>query len=254
MTEREIIEYIDSGANFYISMFGNAEHMEMVNKECYTYIKPNDGEHGITFVYNIHMEHLPTERQKELVAEIKALDMPIWLDLLTSDALFFLFFGKNKIHGQTEFADDDEVYLALLPDEKTDFHADNDKIIQVQSAEDFALWAQVTNNLLAGGYPDMHPVYHYPLCKKGFMKCYIMYHNNVPVSVASTMNNHGIVSLEFVATIPEMRRQGFAKSVCEKAVNDALADGAKIITVRAANAAAGRLYQAVGFQAYNYVL
>ena len=42
----------------------------------------------------------------------------------------------------------------------------------------------------------MHPVYHYPLCEKGLMQCYVLYDGNTPVSVASIMNNDGIASLE----------------------------------------------------------
>lgn len=49
------------------------------------------------------------------------------------------------------------------------------------------------------------------------MKCYILYHDDAPVSVASIMDNNGAASLEFVGTVPEMRRRGFAKAVCEKA-------------------------------------
>lgn len=100
----------------------------------------------------------------------------------------------------------------------------------------------------------MHPVYHYPLCEKGLMQCYVLYDGDIPVSVASIMNNNGIASLELVATIPEMRRRGFSKTVCEKAVCDTFSSGAKIITVRAVNAAAGRLYQSMGFKVYNYAL
>jgi len=68
------------------------------------------------------------------------------------------------------------------------------------------------------------------------------------------MDNNGIASLEFVATIPEMRRQGFARKVCEKAVGDSFLDGAKIVTVRAIDAVSGKLYQTMGFEAYNYLI
>ena len=64
------------------------------------------------------------------------------------------------------------------------------------------------------------------------------------------MDNNGFDSLEFVGIIPEMRRKGFAKAVCEKAVSDAFADSVSIITIRAINRAAARLYQSVGFKAY----
>lgn len=78
-----------------------------------------------------------------------------------------------------------------------------------------------------------------------------MYRDNNPVSVAAIMDNNGAASLEFVGTIPEMRKKGFARAVCEKAVCDAFCDGASIITIRAINAAAARLYQSIGFKAYN---
>ena len=254
MTDREIIQHIDNGANFYVSLFGNAIHMEKVDKEFYSYIKPKAGEYGISFIYNVRIENLPLEQQKSLIYEIKSMHMPIWLDLLTSDEVFYMFFGKEKTHGQTEFNENDEIYLAMLPEEKRKCYENNNKIIKIHSAEEFALWAQMTNDLLAGGYPDIHPVNHFTLCEKESLKCYIMYHDNIPVSVAAIMDNNGIASLEFVATIPEMRKKGFAKAVCEKAVYDAFSNGASIITVRAINAVAGKLYKSIGFKAYNYAL
>ena len=254
MTDREIIKCINDGANYYVSMFGNAEHMEIVHKEFYSYVKPMTDEHGINIIYNVHIENLAIEQQKEVVAEMKALHMPIWIDLLASDELFFWVFGKKKLHGQTVFDDNDEIYMALLPDEKVSTIPSKEVIVSVKSVEEFALWAQIANDVLAGGYPDMHPIYHYPLCQNGLMKCYICYSNGIPVSVAAIMNNNGVVSLEFVATIPEMRRRGLAKAVCEKAVCDALEEGAKIITVRAVDSTAGKLYQSLGFKAYNYAI
>ena len=87
MTEKEIIKYIDAGANFYVSMFGRAEHMEVVDNGFYTYVKPKAGEYGITFIYDIRIGELPAERQKILIDEIKSLNMPVWLDLLAEDEL-----------------------------------------------------------------------------------------------------------------------------------------------------------------------
>lgn len=254
MTEKEILAHINDGANYYIRMFGKAEHMETIHKEFYSLVQPKENEQGISIIYNVHIEDLPLEKQKELVAEMKALSMPIWLDLLSSDQVFSLIFGKDKVHRQTEFADDDEIYMALLPHEKTESLIHTEKIVKVQSAEEFATWAKLSNDILANGYPHMHPIYHYPLCRDGILKCYILYHQGIPVSVASIMDNNGIASLEFVATIPEMRRQGFARAVCDKAVEEAFLDGAKIVTLRAIDAVAGKLYQTIGFGAYNYVI
>lgn len=265
MTEQEIIKHINEGAKHYIRMFAHAEHMETYEKEYYSYIKPKAGEHGICIVLDIKIENLPKERQQELVNEIKALYMPIWLDLDASDKVFKMFFGKEKVHGQTVFTEDDEIYMAMLAEEwrenaKTGKIWDSQKeqspakVIKVNSVEEFALWAKINNDVLAGGYADMHPVYHYPLCQKGLLHCYIAYNGDEPVAVASIMSNEGVASLEFVATVPEARRKGYARAVCEKAVEDAFAAGARIVTVRAANLAAGKLYEKIGFKAYNYAL
>lgn len=254
MTEREILKHIDSGANFYISMIGNAQHMEMVDKKYYSYIRPKKDVHGISLVYNIRIENLPTEQQKEIIAEIKSLNMPTWLDLLASDEVFYLFTGNERIHGQTELDVNSEFYMAMLPNEKPDYHVDREMINKVQSPEEFATWVQVPNDVLAGGNPDVHPIYHYHLCEEGVMNCYMIYHNDVPVSAAATMDSHGIVSLEFVATFPEMRRKGFARAVCEKAVCDAFSNGAQIVTVRAIDGIAANLYKSMGFKIYNYAI
>lgn len=254
MTDREILEYIDSGANYYVSMFGKAEHMEIVDKGCYSYVRPKASEHGIRIIYNVHIDDLPNEQREAVTAEIKALGMPVWIDLLATDEVFQSVFGKEKVHGQTILADDDEVYMAILPDEVIHRQICKHKVVTAHSEKEFSIWAKIANDVLAHGYPDMHPVYHYALCKMGLMKCYIAYCGNIPVSVAAIMDNNGIASLEFVATVPEMRRQGFAKLVCERAVLDAFADGSRIITVRAVDARAARLYQSIGFKTYNHAI
>lgn len=252
MTDREIVQYIDSGANYYVSLFGNAPHMRRVDKEHYSYIEPKTDEYGISFVHNVRVDELPPERKKEVIAEIKSLHMPVWLDLLSSDETFFLFFGKEKLHGQTTFAENDEVYMAILPEEKTTCHEKDDSVRKVQSAQEFAVWTQIVNGVLSGGAPAIHPVHHFPLCKNGMLNCYMMYRDNIPVSVAAIMDDHGVASLEFVATIPEMRRKGLARAVCEKAVCDVFSNGAKIVTVRAINLTAAKLYRSVGFKTYNH--
>lgn len=254
MTEKEIIKYIDDGANFYISALGDAEHMEIVERAFYRYVRPKTDEHGIRFIFDVRLDGLPMDQMRKIVSEIKALHMPVWLSLSASDELFYLFFGKSKIHGQTVFEEEDEVYMALLPTRETNDQACGHSIIKVKSPTEFAVWAEITNCIFADGRPDVHPSFHYPLCHNGIMKCYILYNADTPAAVCAVLNNHGIASIEFVATIPEMRRNGYAKAVCVKAIHDAFSDGAKIITVRAANAAASKLYQSLGFKAYNYAL
>lgn len=250
MTHREIIQHIDDGANYYVGLFGEAVHMERVDGEFYSYIKPKAGEQGISFIYKVHIDELPSERKKAVIDEMKSMKMPIWLGLLASDETAFLFSGKEPAHERTEPGEDDEVYMAMLPEDRKEYCESCHQIIRVHSADEFALWAKISNDIFAGGYPDIHPVNHFVWCEKSGVKCYILYHGEVPVSIAAIMDNNGAASLEFVGTVPEMRKRGFAKAVCEKAISDAFADGASIVTLRAVNAATARLYGSMGFKAY----
>ena len=113
MTNREIIDYIDRGANYYVSLFGRAEHMEIVQREHYSLVRPKGDVFGIRFVYDVRLEGLPLQRQKELAAEIHALGMPVWLNLGTSPEAFQAFTGREKQDVPQD--SDGESYLAMLP-------------------------------------------------------------------------------------------------------------------------------------------
>lgn len=254
MTDAEILQHIDDGANHYVELFSRAKHMRIIDTGFYSYVKPVSDVYGISFIYNIRLDDLPPVQQRQLVGEIKALQMPLWLSLRASDELFRMFFGKDRVHGQTVFADSDEVYLALLPDQPILLCSPGDTVRKVTTAADFAVWTRIANNVLAAGKPDIHPDYHYPLCESGLIRCYMLLHEEAPVAVAAILDNDGIASLEFVATVPEMRRRGFAQTVCACAVRDAFANGSRIVTVRAIDAAAGRLYQSIGFNPYNFAI
>lgn len=43
-----------------------------------------------------------------------------------------------------------------------------------------------------------------------------MYHDNIPVSVAAIMDNSGAASLEFVGTIPGMRKKDLRRLYAKK--------------------------------------
>ncbi len=256
MNAKQIARYIDDGANYYLRLFGDAEHMVFVDHGYYSYVKPKAGEQGIQFVFNIRLENLSPEAKKEKIAEIKALNMPVWLDILASNDLHKLMFGLEKEHGKTKLDDNDEAYMALLPNERiVPLPTGSDlRVTKVKSKEQFQLWTTLANDILSGGNPDMNPEYHYPLVQKSLMKCYIGYKNDVPAAVSAIMDNEGIASLEFVATISKMRRQGLSKAVCNMAVNDAFNNGAKIITLRAIGIEARTFYESLGFKTYNYAL
>lgn len=251
MTNREIIQHIDEGADYYVSLFGEAEHMEKNDKEYYSYVTPKAGEQGITFIYNVRIERLAPEQKKAVIEEMKSMNAPIWMSLLASDETAVLFSGKEPAHGQSEPGEEDERYMAMLAEGKREYNEKNHEIIKVETAGEFALWARMTNDIFFGGYPEIQPIHHCVWCEKKGVKCYILYHDSIPVSVAAIMNNHGAASLEFVGTVSGMRQKGFARAVCERAVSEAFSDGASIITIRAVNAAAARLYQSIGFKVYS---
>lgn len=253
MNDAEIIRHINDGANHYIALFGEAEHMERHDAGNYSIVRPKPGEEGISFIYNIRVEALEPAMQHAVAQEIRASGMPFWLNLTASDDVFALFFGKKKLHRQTEFAYDDEQYMAMLPAEFIN-QPSAQRIIEVRTSGDFAMWATLANDLLAGGHMDIHPVHHFNLVERGLMRCYMLYAGDQPVSVAATMDNRGVASLELVATLSEHRRRGYARAVCAKAVQDAIDARCTLLTVRANSSASASVYRSLGFQTYNHAL
>ncbi len=253
MNDEEIIRHINDGANHYISLFAEAEHMEITDTGTYSMVRPRPGEEGIAFIFNIRVDALAKEQQYAVAEEIRTLEMPFWLDLNASDDVFALFFNKEKIHGQTEFAFDDEQYLAMLPEWFVDCNSPK-TIIEVHTPDEFATWAMLANDLLAGGHRDIHPIHHFPLIERRLMRCYTLYADGFPVSISATMNNGGVVSLELVGTQPEHRRKGYAQAVCARAVRDAIESKCELMTVRANSAGSASVYRSLGFQVYNHAL
>ena len=123
--------------------------MEKIDTGTYSMVRPKEGHEGISFVYHIRVENLPAEKKHSIAQEIHRLVVPFWLDLDASDDVVRLFFGKEKAHGQTGFPDEDEQYMALLPEWLTG-HSCKYLITEVNTAGEFALWANLANHLLAG--------------------------------------------------------------------------------------------------------
>lgn len=237
MTSQEVIRYINRGANYYVSLFGRAEHMEIVQRDRYSLVRPRGDVFGIRFVYNVRLQGLSQEQKEELVAEIKALGLPVWWDL------------EYPIQA-AEPDPEGESYLAMLAGERPDW-PDHPAVTEVKTQEEFAQWAGVVNQVLSGGKEDIHPQYHYPLCRDGLLRCYTLGDPAGRVlSAAAAAVDREAASLEFVATVPEHRRQGMARALCCRAVKDAFAHGAEIVTVRAIDGVAAALYTSVGFQPY----
>jgi ribosomal protein S18 acetylase RimI-like enzyme len=95
----------------------------------------------------------------------------------------------------------------------------------------------------------MHPENHYHLLQSGKMQCYLGFYNGEPMSTTAIMNDNGIASLEFVATLKDHRKKGLGGAVCRAAVDDAFKDGARIITLRTFFLGQP-IYKSIGFKRY----
>lgn len=250
MERAEICKYIDDGANFYLRLLGDAEHMEYSDNGYYSIIRPKNGQEGGTSLFNIRLEHLSDEELKKKVNEIKELNLHTWWGLELPERMLNAIFGENRPEPISE-PNDEEANMAMLPKEKPKYEKISMSITvkKVDNAEDFKIWANISNKVLHGSYPIMHPKNHYHLSQGGIMPCYIAYYNGTAATVCSIINNKDISSLEFVATIDEHRRKGLASAVCITAIDEAFQNGSKIITLRAFSGAK-KLYKALGFKIY----
>ncbi|MFZ5354866.1 MAG: GNAT family N-acetyltransferase [Bacillota bacterium] len=252
MNSSEIMKLIDEGANFYCRQLGNASHMEFVNNGCYSMIYPKEGQKGGTSLFDVTLEHLNDEEAVQKINEIKALDVHTWWGLCLSDRIADLVWGKDRpILTPEQHEDDEELYMAIFPEEKTVYSKANDQISvkQVLTIDEFSIWADICNSVLHDGYPIMHRINHFDICKNGIMPCYIGYYEGKPAAVSAILNNNGVSSLEFVATLDGFRKKGLARALCQTAVEEAFAKGSKIITTRAF-ADAKNLYKSLGFKIY----
>jgi ribosomal protein S18 acetylase RimI-like enzyme len=251
MERAEICRYIDEGANFYLRLLGDAEHMEYCSNGYYSVIRPKPGEEGGTSLFDIRLGLLPDDEIERKITEIKQMNLHTWWGFNLSEKVQnILWKGQQRPQPLPE-PNDEEACMALLPEEKPVYGKWNSSITvkKVDNAEDFRVWATISNQVLHSGYSIMHPINHYHLSKAGIMPCYIAYDNKTPAAVAAIMNNHEISSLEFVATLQEYRRKGLANAVCYKAIEDAFQNGSKIITLRALPAGK-RLFLTLGFRIY----
>lgn len=252
MDARDILRHIDKGANHFLRTLADGPHMACTDAGGFTVIQPKRGQEGISFVCDLRLEGLTHVQARGLIDRAKGTGFPVWFPLLCTDEHFALFFGRERIHS-VPLAAEDEVYLAMLPGEMTAAPSRH-PVLRVEDAAAFADCAHVVNTVLAGGRPDLHPVHHLPLMQTGRIRCHVLYHEGKPVSAAVTMSQDGVASLELVATLPEHRRRGYAESVCRQAVQDEWTRDAAMLTVRAVNAAAARIYERLGFRTYNHAL
>jgi GNAT superfamily N-acetyltransferase len=252
MDTKQIIKYIDDGANFYCRQLGNASHMEFKNNGIYSIISPKKGEEGGTSLFDVTLDHLSDEEASQKIDEIKALNVHTWWGLCVSDRIADLIWGKDRpVLSPEQQENAEEVYMAIFPEDKP---VDNvfDEAIRVKpvmSLDEFGTWADICNAVLHDGYPIMHRVNHFHLCEERIMPCYIGFYNDKPAAVCAILNNDVISSLEFVATLSDYRKKGLARALTITAINDAFDNGSIIITTRAF-AEAKNLYKSLGFKLY----
>ena len=256
MTDYEILKHIDSGAVFYLDIFGNAEHMEITDNGIFCHIRPKGDGQGVRLIYNIRLENLSAEDAKAGIAEIKALNLPVWWPLHISNNLYQFIHHKNREPVSLTPPDGIELYMAVTSFTQIPVIKPVDGVVirKVEDEDSFALWAKSVKDCFNDDFQYFHPKYHYPACKSGKMRCYICHKDDRPVAVCSIMNNAGICSLENVATHMDYRRQGIARYICAVAMKEAFDCGAKLISLRAVEPGTRELYTSLGYKTYNHAV
>lgn len=235
MDHQTIRRHIEESATFYLDILGKSEHMETAQLPHYTIIRPIKGQHGGTSIYNIQIDQLPESEALRVVQEIQDHKEHTFWGMYPSERLL-QYFGEGA-HRPEPLSEpnEDEAGMALLVADMPDYPdiAEGISIKKVSSAEDFKLWALLNNFVIHQGYPIIHPEFHYPVCQEGILACFNIYDQGILAGVSSLMNHNGIFSLEFVAVSSAFRRRGVATAAIIAAAQDAAAQGAELITLRA---------------------
>lgn len=248
MERKEIERHINNGAINYLDLLADAKHMNLVDDGFCTMIYPNEGEEGGTSIYNFRFEGMSDEEIARRIKQVKEKKIhTFWGCFLPRNIMDIL-----KMDDPNSGEDDDsEAYMAMLPDEKPEYDLPKPPIMvkKVENQQQFEIWTNISNEVLHDGYTIMHPENHYHLCEEGKLECYIGFYDEKPVATAAIMNDNGIASLEFVATLNDFRKKGLGGAVCRAAVDDAFKYGAKIITLRGFPLGQP-VYKSMGFKRY----
>ncbi len=227
METREIEQCVDAGANFYLEVIADAEHMEVVDNGLYEMMRSRGGVNNLCVVYNIRLDHLSDEEMRRAIQEIKDLNVHTWWP--ASERV------QNVLRGgkEPEFWDG-ELYGIMTRDQMPEYPPapDGIEVRRVRSREEFEAWCELDNRVEHGGNVHIHPRNHYHLLANGRLRCYLGYVDGSAVTTAAILDNEGVGSLEFMVTVPEHRRRGFAKAVCLFALRDAFRAGVKTVSVR----------------------
>ena len=227
----DVLKYVDAGANFYLRVIGDAEHMEILDNGVFETMRSRGDLNNFCSIYNIRLDQLSDEEMSRVIQEIGDKRIHTWWPIYTSERVLDALNGK----GARGTFDDGEVYAAMLPKDKPEYPhtSDSIEIKRVSSLAEFATWCSIDNTWEHDGMIAVHPQNHYHLIANGKLRCYLGYVDNIAITTTAILNNDKIASLEFTATRPEYRQQGCAKAVCQYALDDAFANGIRVVSIRA---------------------
>lgn len=232
MEHKEIEQYIDTGADFYLRVIGDASHMEVVDNGIYEIMHSRGEVNNLRVVYNIRLDHLSDEEIVNAIEEIRNLKVHTWWPPL-SERVLDIMHGKGKRPSST--FDDTELYGVMRTEDMPRYPRtpDSIKVRRVRSFQEFETWCDLDNRIEHGGNVHIHPQNHRHLLANGRLRCYLGYVDDIPVTTAAILDNEGVASLEFTVSLPEHRRKGFAKAVCQFALRDAFKSGIEVVSARA---------------------
>ena len=92
------------------------------------------------------------------------------------------------------------------------------------------------------------PDHYYPLCEGGKIICFLGFCGETPAATSMTLMTDNMGGkLEWIATLPEYRKEGMSTAVCCAGIDQLIKDGAKIITLTAREMGVS-LYEILGFK------
>jgi ribosomal protein S18 acetylase RimI-like enzyme len=82
----------------------------------------------------------------------------------------------------------------------------------------------------------------------GQQRVALAYFDGIPAGVGVTMPMSGVGELSSIATLPEFRRRGVAKTLCSFLIKDHFESGGDLVWLAAGNAIAKATYESIGFR------
>ena len=208
MDKKKALGIIDEWANFYLRLLGEADNLELIEKDVYTILRPKDKKWAS--IFDVRLEHLENEDLIKTIDEIKEMKQHVWWNQY-SDRINKIIFPEGR-HEPTP--DDDEVFAVMTPDEMPLYQ---DSILDVKKAvsiDDFKIF----NSICFDKTLSSENLFN--LYRKDMIQCYIGYTSEKPISVTMVLKNKNIHSLELTSTISEYKKKGFATIVCQTAIKD----------------------------------